>query len=169
RGSGRGRRRAPRRRRARLVHDGGARPGPRSTRIRGRMQPLRLGLLSTASIGTAILRARSEDAPFRVVAVASRDGARAASFACAHGVPRSYASYDQLLAAPDVDAVYVALPNALHHEWTMRALRAGKHVLCEKPYSLRPDEVDEAWDEAERRELVLTEGYMWRHSRQTAL
>src|SRR5581483_861821 len=91
------------------------------------------------------------------------------SFACAHGVSRAYASYDQLLAAPDVDAVYVALPNSLHHEWTMRALRAGKHVLCEKPYSLRPDEVDEAWDEAERRELVLTEGYMWRHSRQTAL
>jgi predicted dehydrogenase len=65
--------------------------------------------------------------------------------------------------------VYIALPNALHHEWTMRALAAGKHVLCEKPYTRIPEQVDEAWDEADRRGLVLTEGYMWRHSAQTQL
>jgi predicted dehydrogenase len=74
-----------------------------------------------------------------------------------------------LLADGAVDAVYIALPNALHHEWTMRALAAGKHVLCEKPYTRRPEEVDEAWDEAERRGLVLTEGFMWRHGAQTRL
>jgi predicted dehydrogenase len=130
---------------------------------------IRLGLLSTAGIDRAILGARSPDAPFEVVAVGSRSRARAESFATVHGIPRAHGSYDELLADEEVDAVYVALPCALHHEWTMRALAAGKHVLVEKPYTHRPAEVDEAWDEAERRGLVLTEGYMWRHSAQTQL
>jgi predicted dehydrogenase len=74
-----------------------------------------------------------------------------------------------LLADDGVDAVYIALPNALHHEWTMRSLAVGKHVLVEKPYTRFPEQVDEAWDEAERRGLVLEEAYMWRHSAQTKL
>ena len=130
---------------------------------------IRLGLLSTAKIDGAILGARSADAPFEVVAVGSRDRARAEGFAAAHGVPRAHGSYDELLADDAVDAVYVALPCALHHEWTMRALAAGRHVLVEKPYTRRPEEVAEAWDEAGRRGLVLTEAYMWRHSAQTRL
>ncbi len=130
---------------------------------------IRLGLLSTAKIDGAILGARSADAPFEVVAVGSRDRARAEAFAAAHGVPRAYGSYEELLADDELDAVYVALPCALHHEWTMRALAAGKHVLVEKPYTRRPEQVEEAWAEAGRRGLVLTEGYMWRHSAQTAL
>src|SRR5206468_12060919 len=104
-----------------------------------------------------------------VEAVGSRDGERAEAYAREHGIPRSHGSYDALLADESLDAVYIALPDALHHDWTMRALAAGKHVLCEKPYTRRPGQVDEACDEAGRRGLVLAEAYMWRHSNQTRL
>ena len=130
---------------------------------------VRLGLLSTAGINGAILGARARDAPFEIVAVGSRDGARAQAYAREHGIERSHGSYEELLADDGVDAVYIALPNALHHEWTMRSLAAGKHVLVEKPYTRFPRDVDEAWDEAEQRRLVLEEAYMWRHSAQTKL
>jgi predicted dehydrogenase len=130
---------------------------------------VRLGLLTTARINRAVLGARSDDAPFEVVAVGSRDLARAEEYAREWGIERAHGSYDELLADPRVDAVYIALPNVFHHEWTMRSLAAGKHVLCEKPYTRRPELVEEAWDEAERRELVLTEGFMWRHGAQTRL
>jgi predicted dehydrogenase len=130
---------------------------------------LRLGLLSTAAINGAILGARAADAPFEITAVGSRDAARAQAYARANGIERAHGSYDELLADPELDAVYVALPNALHHEWTLAALRAGKHVICEKPYTRIPEQVDEAWDLAEERGLVLTEAYMWRHARQTRL
>ncbi len=130
---------------------------------------VRIGLLSTASINGAILGARAVGAPFSVDAVGSRDPARARAYAHEHAIPRAHGSYEQLLADPELDAVYIALPNALHHEWAMRALTAGKHVLSEKPYSRRAADVDEACDEAERRGLVLTEGYMWRHAAQTRL
>jgi predicted dehydrogenase len=133
------------------------------------MSRVRLALLSTADINGAILGARADDAPFEVVAVGSRDGARAQAYAHEHGIAIAHASYDALLADEKVDAVYVALPNALHHEWTMRALEAGKHVICEKPYTRHPNEVDEAHHEAEEKNLVLTEGFMWRHARQTTL
>ena len=104
-----------------------------------------------------------------MVAVSSRDGRRAETYAEAHDIPRAHGSYDALLADGDVDAVYIALPNALHFEWTMRALAAGKHVLVEKPFTREPEQVDQAWEEAERRGLVIVEGYMWRHSPQTQL
>jgi len=128
---------------------------------------VRLGLLSTADIQRAHLSAAGEECP--VVAVASRDLARAQAFAREHGIERAHASYDALLADDAVDAVVIALPNALHHQWTMRALEAGKHVLCEKPYTRHPAEAEAAWDEAERRGLVLMEAFMWRHTAQTAL
>src|SRR3954447_6419381 len=130
---------------------------------------VRLGLLSTARINGAILGARSSNAPFEIVAAGSRDAARAQAYAHEHGIERAHGSYDELLSDDGVDAVYIALPNALHHEWTMRALAAGKHVLVEKPYTRFPEQVDEAWDEAARRGLVLEEAYMWRHSAQTRL
>jgi xylose dehydrogenase (NAD/NADP) len=130
---------------------------------------IRLGLLSTASINGAILGARSDGAPFVVEAVGSRDAGRADAYAREHGIERSHGSYEALLADDELDAVYIALPNALHHEWTMRALAAGKHVLCEKPYTRRPDQVDEAYDQAAQHGLVLAEAFMWRHSAQTRL
>ena len=125
------------------------------------------GLLSTARINGAVIAAAraSEDAD--VVAVASRDDERARSYAEQFGVPRAHGSYEALLADPEVEAVYVSLPNALHVEWTIRALEAGKHVLCEKPMDRRPPEVARAFGVAERAGLVLSEAFMWRHHPQT--
>jgi len=128
---------------------------------------IRLGLLSTADIHRAHLAAVAETS--RIVAVGSRNRAKAEVFAREHGIERVHSSYEELLADPELDAVVIALPNALHHEWTMRALAHGKHVLCEKPYTRHPHEAEAAWDEAERRGLVLMEAFMWRHAPQTAL
>ncbi len=130
---------------------------------------LRLGLLSTANINRRILSAAASGGDVSVVAVGSRDAERANAYAHEHGLERAHASYDALLADDEVDAVYVSLPNGLHHEWTMRALHAGKHVLCEKPYSRRPGEVEEAFALAERSGLVLTEAFMYRHHPQTGV
>jgi len=128
---------------------------------------MRLGLLSTARINDEILAGASESDRVEVVAVASRAAERAHAYAAEHGIPRSHGSYETLLEDPDVDAVYVSLPNALHHEWTMRALQAGKHVLCEKPYSRSPADVEEAFDTAGSAGLVLMEAFMYRHHPQT--
>jgi xylose dehydrogenase (NAD/NADP) len=103
------------------------------------------------------------------VAIASRDAERAERHRQAHGLDRAHGSYEALLADPEVEAVYISTPNHLHHEWTMRALAAGKHVLCEKPYSRRPADVEEAFAAADHAGLQLSEGYMWRHNPQTRL
>jgi predicted dehydrogenase len=120
---------------------------------------LRWGLLSTAAINGALLGSGHGE----FVAVASRSAERAEAYARERGIPRAYGSYEDLLADPEVDAVYVPLPNSLHVEWSIRALEAGKHVLCEKPMSRHPDDVERAFDVAERRGLVLMEAFMWRH------
>jgi xylose dehydrogenase (NAD/NADP) len=125
------------------------------------------GLLSTALINEAILRGETETEAADVIAVASRDEARARSYADQHGLERSYGSYEGLLADPDVEAIYISLPNSLHVEWTLNALEAGKHVLVEKPFSKHPDQVEEAFDRAHAAGLVLSEGFMWRHHPQT--
>jgi xylose dehydrogenase (NAD/NADP) len=130
--------------------------------------PLRLGLVSTARINSAILGAAAELDEVQVVAVASRDGARAQAYAREHGIDRSHGSYDALLDDDGVDAVYISLPNGMHHEWTMKALEAGKHVLCEKPYSRHPEEAEEAFALAKQARLVLTEAFMYRHHPQAA-
>lgn len=96
---------------------------------------VRWGLLSTAAIGATMVQAARGSTTSEFVAVASRDADRAAAFAGKHGLARSFGSYDDLLASDEVDAVYVALPVSMHTEWTVRALRAGKHVLCEKPFA----------------------------------
>ena len=121
------------------------------------------GLLSTALINEAILAGAAESEVVDVIAVASRDQARARSYAREHGIERAYGSYEALLADPDVEAVHISLPNGLHGEWALRALEAGKHVLVEKPFSRHPDEVERAFDAAEAGGLVLSEGFMWRH------
>ena len=128
---------------------------------------VRWGLLSTALINEAILRGAAETEAADVIAVASRDEAKARAYADEHGLERSYGSYEGLLADPDVEAVYISLPNSLHVEWTLRALEAGKHVLVEKPFSKHPDRVEQAFDRAEAAGLVLSEGFMWRHHPQT--
>ena len=129
---------------------------------------MRLGLLSTANINRAILAGAAETDRVEIAAVASRDETRARSYAAEHGIPTAHGSYEALLGDPGVDAVYVSLPNGMHHAWTMRALAAGKHVLCEKPYTRHPHEAEEAFDAAEAAGLVLAEAFMYRHHPQTA-
>jgi D-xylose 1-dehydrogenase (NADP+, D-xylono-1,5-lactone-forming) len=125
------------------------------------------GLLSTAPINEKILAAARETNRADVIAVASRDAARAEAYAAEHGIERAYGGYDAMLEDAAVEAVYISLPNGLHVEWTMRAFEAGKHVLCEKPLSRRAAEVEQAFDRAEASGLVLSEGFMWRHHPQT--
>src|SRR5215813_2420189 len=98
-----------------------------------------------------------------VVAIAARDPERARRFATRHGIPRVHPSYDALLADPDVDAVYVPLPNALHCRWTIRALEAGKHVLCEKPFAATAAEAEAMAAAAARAGRVLVEAFHYRY------
>jgi D-xylose 1-dehydrogenase (NADP+, D-xylono-1,5-lactone-forming) len=126
------------------------------------------GLLSTARVNLLIFEAVAKSDLADVVAVASRSLSRAEAYARAHGLERGYGSYEALLEDDAVEAVYVSLPNSLHVEWTLRALEAGKHVLCEKPLSRDPEAVERVFDRADERGLIVSEGFMWRHHPQTA-
>jgi len=124
---------------------------------------LRFGLLSTANINQALLGGARAVEGVEVVAVASRTRERAQAYAAEHGLGRAHGSYEALLADPEVDAVYVPLPNSLHVPWAIRALEAGKHVLAEKPLTRHPEEAQAAFDAADRAGRVLAEAFMWRH------
>jgi xylose dehydrogenase (NAD/NADP) len=126
------------------------------------------GFLSTAKINDKLLAGAAESDRVDVIAVASRDAVRAEAYARERGIERAYGSYEELLADPDVEAVYISLPNSLHVEWSIRALEAGKHVLCEKPLSRRPEDVERAFDVAEQWDRLLMEAFMYRHNPQTA-
>ncbi|MGZ4171185.1 MAG: Gfo/Idh/MocA family protein [Solirubrobacteraceae bacterium] len=128
----------------------------------------RWGLLSTARINDKFIEGVAGSRESSVLAVASRDRSRGERYAAERGIPRFYDSYEALLADPDVDAVYISLPNSLHLEWTGRALEAGKHVLCEKPLSRRAADVAAAFDLAERDGRLVMEAFMYRHHPQTA-
>jgi predicted dehydrogenase len=123
--------------------------------------PIRWGLLGTGRITAKLLAGVAASESARAVAVGSRSAEIARAFADANGIERVHGSYEALLADDEVDAVYISLPNALHHRWTMTALAAGKHVLCEKPYTRHPEDVDVAWDAAEAAGLVLQEAFTW--------
>jgi predicted dehydrogenase len=131
------------------------------------MERLRWGILGPGRIAPRIVRAVSASDLAELAAVGSRDADRARAFADRHQVPRAHGSYAALLADPDVDVVYVALPNHLHAPWTIRALEAGKHVLCEKPLALSVDEVDAISAAAERAGRVAAEAFMYLHHPQT--
>ncbi len=124
--------------------------------------PFRWGILGTGNIARQFAAGGAPARRGAVAAVASRAAETAEAFAQAYGVPRSYGSYDALLRDGDVDAVYVSLPNSMHHEWTIRALRAGKHVLCEKPLAASAAEAEEMFDVAARAGRVLVEAFMYR-------
>jgi len=128
---------------------------------------MRWGLLSTAHINGKLLAGAQGTDEAAVVAVASRDRSRAEAFAREHGIERAHSSYEALLEDPEVDAIYNPLPNSMHVPWSIRALEAGKHVLCEKPLTRRAAEADEAFASAERAGRVLEEAFMWRHHPQT--
>jgi xylose dehydrogenase (NAD/NADP) len=126
------------------------------------------GILSTADINRKLVPGAKASPKVDLVAIASRDRERAESFAREWSIERAYGSYEELLADPEVEAVYIPLPNTLHCEWTIRAVDAGKHVLCEKPMSRHPAGVEAAFDAAERNGRLLTEAFMYRHNPQTA-
>lgn len=121
------------------------------------------GLLGTARINRAIIGVLRESRRNVLRAVASRSQATADAYAAEWRVPRALAPYDALLAAPDVDVVYIGLPNSLHAEWAIRAMEAGKHVLCEKPLALTVDDVDRIAAAAARTGRLAAEAFMYRH------
>jgi xylose dehydrogenase (NAD/NADP) len=126
------------------------------------------GILSTADINKKLLAGATASDDVEVVAIGSRDLGRAEEFARTWGIDRAYGTYDELLADPDVEAVYIPLPNTMHSEWSIRALEAGKHVLCEKPFSRHIADVERAFDAAEAAGLHLSEAFMYRHHPQAA-
>ena len=129
--------------------------------------PLRLGILGTAKIAEGLADGLVGSTLVRVDAVASRRADAAAGFAARHGIPRSHASYEAMLADPALDAVYIPLPNSLHAPWTEAALRAGKHVLCEKPLTVTLAEAQPLFALARQRGLVLLEAFPYRYQPQT--
>jgi xylose dehydrogenase (NAD/NADP) len=126
------------------------------------------GILSTADINRKVIPGAHASDKVELVAVASRDQERADSYAREWEIPRAYGSYEAMLAEPEIEAVYISLPNTLHAEWSNKALDAGKHVLCEKPFSRHPEEVEASFAAAERNGCLLSEAFMYRHNPQTA-
>jgi predicted dehydrogenase len=130
---------------------------------------IRWGVLGAAAIATGRMIPAIQAAPSAtLVALASRGGAKAREVADDLGIPRSCGSYDELLADRDIDAVYVPLPNQLHFEWSLRALRAGKHVLCEKPLCISAEQVRELCAERDRSGRHIEEGFAFRNHPQWA-
>ncbi len=124
---------------------------------------VRWGVMSTANIGRAAVNpAIQASGNGSLVAVASREEARAKEFAATHGIPTAYGSYEALLDDGAIDAVYIPLPNSMHREWVIRAAEAGKHVLCEKPLALDATECEEMAAAAEDNRVVLMEAFMYR-------
>ena len=126
------------------------------------------GILSTADINRKLLAGAAETDDVEVVAVGSRTLERAEEFAQAWDIPRAYGTYEELLADPDVEAIYNPLPNTMHSEWSIKAMEAGKHVLCEKPFSRHIGDVEQAFDAADATGMHLSEAFMYRHHPQTA-
>ena len=128
---------------------------------------VRFGILSTAHINRLVIPGAHASEKVELIAVASREQSRAQEYAREWEIERAYGSYDALLEDPDVEAVYISLPNTLHCEWSIRAVEAGKHVLCEKPLSRHAADVEQAFDAAERAGRLLTEAFMYLHNPQT--
>jgi predicted dehydrogenase len=128
---------------------------------------VRFGILSTAHINRQLIPGAHASDKVELIAVASREQSKADAYAHDWGIERAYGSYDALLEDPDVEAVYISLPNTMHCEWSIRALEAGKHVLCEKPLSRHPEDVGRAFDAAENAGRLLSEAFMYRHHPQT--
>ncbi len=128
---------------------------------------LNWGLLSTAKINRALIKPLNASKRTRLLAVASRSISSAEAYAREWNIPRAHGSYEALLNDPQIDIIYNPLPNHLHAEWTIKALHAGKHVLCEKPFALTLADVDAMSQAAQETGKVLTEAFMYRHHEQT--
>lgn len=129
---------------------------------------LRWGLLSTARINARLIDAVRASGRSEVVAIASRSVEGARAWADERGIERAYGSYEELVADPDLDVLYNPLPNRLHAPWTVKALKAGKHVLCEKPIALSVVQTEIMFRTASREGRVLAEAFMYRHHPRTA-
>ena len=129
--------------------------------------PLRLGILGCANIAKQFVRDVADSPRVTIQAVASRDLSKAHQFAQTFGIVRAHGSYEALLADSALDAVYIPLPNSMHAEWAIRALQAGKHVLCEKPLALNLGEVTRMFDVARQQGLMLLESYPYWFQPQT--
>jgi predicted dehydrogenase len=128
------------------------------------MTAVRIGVLGAAAIvPMALVKPARKADDVEVVAIAARDRARASAFAAKHGIPRVHATYDDLVSDPEINAVYVPLPNSLHGLWTVASLEAGKHVLCEKPFTANADEAERVAKAADASGLVVMEAFHWRY------
>jgi len=123
---------------------------------------LRWGILGTGNIARQFCAGVAASTRSSLSAVGSRSNESAAAFARTHHVAAVHGSYESLLADPQVDAIYNSLPNSLHHRWTIAALEAGKHVLCEKPFAVHTGEAEEMFDVAGRQGRVVVEAFMYR-------
>jgi len=131
------------------------------------MDTLNWGLLSTARINRSLIPAIRASTRSRLLGVASRSLAKAQAYADDWGIAQAYGSYDAMLADPNIHAVYNSLPNHLHAEWTIKAVEAGKHVLCEKPIALTSSDVTAIANAAKAHNRIVTEGFMYRHHART--
>lgn len=129
---------------------------------------LNWGFLSTAKISKALIDPLRKSKRNSLVAVASRDKSRAEMYARTHKIPRAYGSYEDLLADPTIDVIYNPLPNSMHAEWTIKALQAGKHVICEKPIALSVEELDAMATAAQETGRLVVEALMYRSHALTA-
>lgn len=130
---------------------------------------VRWALLSTANINKALIGPLQESDRSELVAVASRDLERAKIYAGRHDIPKAHGSYEALLADPEIDAIYLSLPNGIHAEWAIKAAQAGKHVLCEKPLVVSPAEFDAVEAAVRASGVTLFEAFMYLHHPQTRL
>ncbi|MBW0011820.1 Gfo/Idh/MocA family oxidoreductase [Mycobacterium sp.] len=125
--------------------------------------PIRIGILGAARIAPlALINPAKRNSEVEVTAVAARDGSRGRAFAAKHGISRVHSTYDALIGDPELDAVYIPLPNGLHGRWTRAALGAGKHVLCEKPLTANAAEAREITELASRSDRVVMEAFHYR-------
>src|SRR5260221_5235545 len=128
------------------------------------METVHIGILGAARIvPSSLIKPAQQVAEVTVAGIAARDAARAQAFAHKHHIPNVFASYDALLADPTINAVYIPLPNGLHAPWTVRALGAGKHVLCEKPFASNTAEAEQMAEAAYQSKLVLMEAFHYRY------
>jgi len=130
---------------------------------------LRWGLLGTARINQAVIGSIRSSKNSQLMAIASRFQDKAKQYADSWGIPRFYASYEALLADPDIDVIYNSLPNGLHAEWSIKAMRMGKHVLCEKPLTTSTIDMDALKESTMKTGMVIAEAFMYRHHPQTIL
>jgi predicted dehydrogenase len=128
---------------------------------------IRWGILSTAKINEALLGPIKQSSRSQLAAVASRDLAKAQAYAQEKGIPKAYGSYEALLTDPEIEAVYISLPNTLHAEWTVKAAQSGKHVLCEKPITPTLAELDQIEAAARANNVTVFEAFMYLHHPQT--